>query len=133
MKLALTFLLAPGVAVSAVVVTCQTTATICTTQTANEAVANAQLYLDNFGQQPAGADFYLWTGIISGSSNLGTCGVQLRSDAYHPSSVQANITKNVWNIARISAINSCIVQGKQANVAFDDVKRFEGPTIWFWK
>ncbi|KIM24121.1 hypothetical protein M408DRAFT_331896 [Serendipita vermifera MAFF 305830] len=117
---------------SAYVTICQTYATTCDSTTAAEAIANLKLYLDNFGAQPAGANFYLWTGIVAGSSNYGTCGVQLKSDAYHPGNVQANVTKTVFNQATLAVTYNCIYQGKQGSAALNDTTRYEGPTFTFW-
>ncbi|KAG8834339.1 hypothetical protein FRC17_009107 [Serendipita sp. 399] len=115
----------------AYVTTCQTRSTACTWNTAQEAVAHIRGYLDNFGAQPAGADFYLFTGVISGNDNFATCQATLQSDAYHPGSVQANVTKANFNAATTGMIYSCVLAGKQGNLAFNDTSRFEGPTLWF--
>ncbi|KAG8852449.1 hypothetical protein FRB91_006443 [Serendipita sp. 411] len=113
------------------VTTCQTTSTACTLATAQEAIANLKISLDYFGAQPAGASFYLFTGTLSGNDNFATCAATLQSDAYHPATVQANITKATFDSAITSMINKCVLAGKRGNLAFDDITRFEGPTLYF--
>ncbi|KAF9522092.1 hypothetical protein CPB83DRAFT_864962 [Crepidotus variabilis] len=127
------FVLTHGAYVSAYATICQTQTTTCDATTAPEAIANLKVYLDNFGAQPKDASFYLWTGTIAGSSNQGTCGVTLKSDAYNPGNVQANITKTTFNQATQAVTFNCIWNGKQGTAALNDTTRYEGPTFTFWK